>query len=156
MRGTLNMDIFDQQKYIFGSLFLLANKMQVVGDQHLGKEGMTTKQWFLTVMVSQFGDNSRTLSEVAELMGSSRQNVKQLALKLEEKDFLRLEKDEQDARAVRLKLTEKSKAFWEKRRNQDNQFIRELFQDLSKDEIDILQNCLDKLFANIIEIGKAL
>jgi len=38
-------------------------------------------------------------------MGSSRQNVKQLALKLEENDYLKIEKDENDARVIRLKLT---------------------------------------------------
>jgi Transcriptional regulators len=87
--------------------FFWSNKFQVIGDQYLGREGITTKQWFLTAMISQFGDKAPTLSEVGELMGSSRQNVKQLALKLEEKGFLTIEKDEQDSRALRLRLTEK-------------------------------------------------
>lgn len=150
------MDILDKQKFIFGSLFLIANKLQVVGDQYLGKDDMTVKQWFLTVMVAQFGDHSPTLSEVAELMGSSRQNVKQLALKLEEKDFLKLEKDEQDARALRLKLTEKCRVFWEKRQNQDDQFIRELFKDFKEEEIDIMCNSFNKLIGKIEEIAKTL
>lgn len=150
------MDIADKQKFIFGNLFLLANKLQVIGDQYLGKEGMTTKQWFLTVMISQFGDTPPTLSEVAELMGSSRQNVKQLALKLEEKELLKIEKDEKDARALRLSLTEKSKLFWEKRQNQDDQFVRELFTDFSNAEIDSVYNSFNKLADNIEKIGKSL
>lgn len=148
------MDILDKQKFIFGSLFLLANKLQVIGDKYMGRDNMTTKQWFLTVMISQFGDNPPTLSEVADLMGSSRQNVKQLALKLEEKDFLKIEKDEQDARALRLKLTEKSKVFWEKREEQDNQFVRDLFKDFSQEEIDIMYGGFNKLFEKIEQIGK--
>lgn len=150
------MDIADKQKFIFGNLFLLANKLQVIGDQYLGKEGMTTKQWFLTVMISQFGDTPPTLSEVAELMGSSRQNVKQLALKLEEKELLKIEKDEKDARALRLSLTEKSKLFWEKRQNQDDQFVRELLTDFSNAEIDSVYNSFNKLADNIEKIGKSL
>lgn len=149
------MNIADKQKFIFGSLFLLANKLQVIGDHYLGEEGMTTKQWFLTVMISQFGDTPPTLSEVAELMGSSRQNVKQLALKLEEKEFLKIEKDEKDARALRLKLTEKCRLFWEKRQNQDEQFVRELFNGFSSEEIDAVYNGLGKLFSKIEEIGKS-
>jgi len=143
------MDILDKQKFIFGSLFLLSNKLQVIGDQYLGKDDMTTKQWFLTAMISQFRDNPPTLSEVAELMGSSRQNVKQLALKLEEKGFLRIEKDEQDARAVRLKLTEKSRTFWEKRQSRDEWFLRDLFEDFSEQEIDVIYSGFNKLFKKI-------
>jgi DNA-binding MarR family transcriptional regulator len=115
---------------------------------------MTTKQWFLTVMISQFRDHPPTLGEVAALMGSSRQNVKQLALKLEEKEFLRIEKDEQDARALRLKLTEKSQAFWEKRENQDNQFIMDLFGSLNEEEINTLANCFGKLTEKIEKMGE--
>lgn len=149
------MDTLEKQKYIFGSLFLLANKLQVVGDQYLGKDDMTTKQWFLTVMLSQFGDNPPTLTELSELMGSSRQNVKQLALKLEEKDFLKIEKDEQDARAFRLKLSEKSRTFWEVRQEQDDQYIKDLFADLSEDEINIISGCFRKLHQKIEKMGKS-
>lgn len=143
------MDSIEKEQFVFGSLFLIANKLQVIGDQYLGQDGMTTKQWFLTVMISQFGENAPTLSEVAELMGSSRQNVKQLALKLEEKDFLRIEKDEQDARAVRLKLTEKSRRFWEGRLSKDNQFLIDLFSDFDEGELDNLCNSFNKLFNKI-------
>lgn len=129
------MDTIEMQKYIFGSIFLIANRLQVLGDQYLSVDDLTTKQWFLNVMIAQFGENSPTLSEVAELVGNSRQNVKQLALKLEEKGFLDIQKDEQDARAVRLRLTEKSREFWKMRRKQDNDYITRLFEDLSQEEL---------------------
>lgn len=142
------MEQLDRKKFIFGSLFLLANKLQAYGDQHLGPD-MTTKQWLLTVMISQFQDHAPTLSEVAELMGSSRQNVKQLALKLEEKEFLRMEKDAADARATRLRLTPKSEAFWEQRQEKDNGFVLNLFKDFSHEEIDVLFKGVQKLFKEI-------
>ncbi len=146
------MDTMDKQKYIFGNIFLIANRLQVLGDKYLERDGMTTKQWLLTVMISQFHDKSPTLSEVAELMGSSRQNVKQLALKLEEKGFLNIQKDKQDARALRLKLTEKSRTFWEERQNQDEKYLENLFKDFSKEEIDTIFKGFEKLFAKIEEM----
>ena len=149
------MNTLDKQKYIFGSIFLIANKLQVLGDQHLGKGGITTKQWLLTVMISQFHGKSPTLSEVAELMGSSRQNVKQLALKLEKKGFLNIQKDDKDARALRLKLTEKSRAFWEQRQKQDEQYVEELFKDFSIDEIDATFKGFGKLFEKIEQLEKS-
>ena len=148
------MDILNKQKFIFGSLFLLANKLQVIGDEYLGRDGMTTKQWFLTAMISQFGNNPPTLSEVAKLIGSSRQNVKQLALKLEEKDFLILEKDNEDARALRLRLTEKCRTFWENREGQDDRFVKDLFKDFSEEEINTVYNSFNKLFEKIENLEK--
>jgi len=147
------MNILENQKYIFGSIFLLANKLQVIGDKYMGTDGMTTKQWFLTAIISQFGENPPTLSEVADLMGSSRQNVKQLALKLQEKKFLKIEQDEQDARALRLKLTKISIDFWGKRENKDNQFIKDLFEDFSQEDIEIIAKGFKKFFEKIEKIG---
>jgi len=145
----IDMDLLEKEKFIFGSLFLIANRLQVIGDQYMGRDGMTTKQWFLTAMISQFGDNPPSLSEVAEIMGSSRQNVKQLALKLEEKEFLKIQKDEQDSRALRLVLTDKSREFWQEREEKDNQFVRNLFEGLSREEISIMSEGLRKLIKNI-------
>lgn len=150
------MDTMDKQKHIFGSIFLLANKLQVLGDQYLGRDDITTKQWFLHVMISQFGDSPPTLSAVAELMGNSRQNVKQLALKLEEKGFLTIQKDPQDARALRLKLTDKSQIFWEKRKKQDDEYIEDLFKDISAEEIDAIFKGFAKLFEKVEKLENAL
>lgn len=143
------MDILDRQKYIFGALFLLANKMQVMGDQYLGKQGMTTKQWLLTMMISQFGEYSPTLSEVSDMMGSSRQNVKQLAIKLQEKEFIKLERDQEDGRVLRLLLTAKCYEFWAKREEQDNLFIRKLFEAIGEEDLDAISRSFDKLFARL-------
>ncbi|KUO76955.1 MAG: transcriptional regulator [Clostridia bacterium BRH_c25] len=148
------MDAIDKQKYIFGSIFLLANRLQVVGDQYLGRDDITTKQWFLNVMISQFGDNPPTLSEVAELMGNSRQNVKQLALKLVEKGFLTIEKDGHDARALRLVLTDKSRRFWGKRQKQDDEYLEDLFRSFSLEEIDVMCKGFGKLFEKIKKLEK--
>lgn len=150
------MNIIDSQKQIFGGVFLIANKLQVIGDQYLVKDDMTMKQWLLTVIISQFQSKPPTLSEVSELIGSSRQNVKQLALKLEEKEFLSIEKDEEDARALRLKLTEKCEVFWEKRKEQDIDFIKNLFSDLSEEEITTVSKAFDSIFGKILELEKSL
>jgi MarR family transcriptional regulator, transcriptional regulator for hemolysin len=147
------MELIDMKKYIFATIFLIANKLQTIGDQFLG-EDMTTKQWLLTVVLSQTGDKPPTLSRVAGLMGISRQNVKQLALKLEEKEFVKIEKDEQDARILRLKLTEKSRVFWEERQEKDNQFVADLFMDFTEEEIDIVYSGIRKLIKKVISMEK--
>ncbi len=145
------MNTQDKQKHIFGGLFLLANKLQVKGDAFLAEDEMTTKQWFLIVMISQFKDTPPMLSEVANLMGSTRQNVKQLALKLEEKGFLVMEKDQNDSRILRLKLTEKNEEFWDKRQGKDNTFVEKLFQNFTPEEINVMYRGIEKLLDEVKE-----
>ena len=70
----------ENRKFIFASLFLLANKLQTVGDRW--DETITFKQWLLLIMIIQFKGSYPTLTETAELIGTSRQNMKQLVLKL--------------------------------------------------------------------------
>jgi len=139
------MNLLDKQKFIFGSIFLLANKLQVKGDSYFAEDEMTTKQWFLIVMVSQFGENPPMLTEVASMMGTTRQNVKQLALKLEEKGFLVIEKDAKDSRILRLKLTKKNQQFWENRDAKDSAFIQDLFKSMTNEEITVMQQAMKKL-----------
>lgn len=143
------MNRIEKEKYIYGSLFLVGNKLQVLGDNYLRSSGITTKQWLLTVMLAYNKDKNPTLTEMAEFIGSSRQNVKQLALKLEEKGFIRIEKDSKDSRILRLINTEKNQEFWESRNSEDIKFIIELFKTLTLDEIDSLVSSLDKLFSKI-------
>lgn len=125
-----------KQKQIFGGLFLLSNKLQVILDKSLAIHDMTAKQWFLTAVIEEFFDSPPTLSEVAKIIGSSRQNIKQIALKLEEKGFLSLEKDEKDKRAIRLRLTNKSHEFWTGLQDESNKFLEELFIDLNTEELN--------------------
>jgi len=152
MKDSNKQTLLKKKGFIFGNIFLLANKLQVVGDQYLEKDDLTTKQWFLIVAVMQFPETPPTLSEVAELFGSSRQNVKQLAIKLEKRDFLRIEKDERDARASRLILTEKCFSFWQQREKQDNQFITDIFSPLTEEEVGTMTDCFKKILREIDKI----
>ncbi|MGL5616433.1 MAG: MarR family winged helix-turn-helix transcriptional regulator [Sarcina sp.] len=133
---------------IFGSFFLIANKLQIIGDSFLGE--LTTKQWFTIAVISKFFvDYKPTLSEVASFTGTSRQNTKQIALKLYEKGFLNIEKDEKDSRALRLSLTEKVYEYSEKRGNKDTDFINSVFYDFSEEELKSMFIGLNKFINNI-------
>lgn len=138
--------LLKKQAFVFGNFFLIANKLQVISDKYLEKSGITTKQWFLIAAVQQFGSTPPTLSQVSEHMGSSRQNVKQLALKLEKNGFLHLH---QDSRAVRLVLTEACRSFWKERESVDQQFIEDLFWGMNAEEVDSLCKSMKKVLKRI-------
>jgi MarR family transcriptional regulator, transcriptional regulator for hemolysin len=139
----------EQQQYVFGSLFLLANKLQIKGDKFLSEDHITLRQWLLTVLILQCKDRHPTLGEVAKMMGTSHQNVKQLANKLMERGFLEIEKDKVDARVIRLKLTEKSFYFWLAKEKENDRFMANLFEDLSTEEVSVMARGFQKLLNKI-------
>lgn len=138
----------EPHKYVFGSVFSIANRLQAIGDSFLGD--ITTKQWFLLAIIGQFfKDIPPAISEIAEIMGTSRQNVKQIALKLEKKGFLSISKDEKDSRILRVKITEKCMNYFEQRYEKDERFLETIFQGFKPEELFQLANSLDKFYKNI-------
>ncbi|WP_069997219.1 MarR family winged helix-turn-helix transcriptional regulator [Cellulosilyticum sp. I15G10I2] len=146
------MDAPDKKEFIFGSIFLLANRLQVLGDRW--DSDITMKQWFLIVMIAQFKESPPTLSEVAEFMGSSRQNVKQLALKLQKRNFLCIEKDAKDSRALRLLLTEECQEFFLKRQEREQAFLAELYKGISETRLNEVYQGIYQLGENVFEMDE--
>jgi len=128
----------------FALLIDLGTKLQVLVDRNLAPSGFTTRQWFLCVVLEQAG-HGLGLGEAALRMGTSRQNAKQLALKLERKGHLRIERDPGDSRALRLSLTEACRAYWARRKDQDRGILETLFRSLTAEELESLHGALKRL-----------
>lgn len=127
---------FEQDtKELFGMIFMLAQRWQYIGDRELEASGITTKQWFLLVTLDAVFTNPPNLNELAFAMGSSRQNVKQIALNLQKRGFLEIYQDQEDKRVQRFRLTPKNKVFWDERTDRDRQFVGSLFGKLPASEI---------------------
>lgn len=150
------VDTVDDQHFIFGTLLILANKIDTVLSRELKDFDITSKQWFLSLVIDNLFDEDPTISEVAKEMGSSHQNVKQVALKLENKGMLRLEKDAKDGRSTRLKFTEKSSEVWSKTQIKGEGFTQGLFRGISEDELAGAKIALGKMLFNLnqMEDGK--
>ena len=99
------MKDLQKESFIFGSLFVLANRVQNLGDK--ADPVLSIKQWLLIAAISQCGSENPTISEIAKVIGSSRQNVKKMAALLEKIGFVRLQRDDNDARAIRVSPTER-------------------------------------------------
>lgn len=132
----------DYQKNIFAHIFKVSNALQVVLDRGLSEDGLTAKQLFLMIVISSFGEASPTFKEAADKGGTSYQNVKQLALKLEKQGFVEILADPKDARARRLVMTEKASAYWSRRDSGDIASMTTLFSGF---ELGELKNFMDYL-----------
>ncbi len=141
----------EKKTYIFGTIFTLSNKLQLLGDKIDAK--LTVKQWLFLAGVLRCDNDTPTLSEIAACIGSSRQNVKKLALILEKQGFVLMEKDVRDARALRIRLTDACKAHLKQREQAESRFIEELFYNYGAKELSLLSEGLKKLENNAKEMG---
>ncbi|QHQ61794.1 MarR family transcriptional regulator [Anaerocolumna sedimenticola] len=144
------MDSIDKKAYVFGSIFTLANRLQILGDK-LDKN-LTVKQWLLLAGLTKYTNEAPTLSEVAAQIGNSRQNIKKMALILEREGFLILKKDSQDARILRLELTCNCKEYLKKRENKEIKFIEELFTGFPADLLNGLYSGIEMLSNTVKEM----
>lgn len=132
----------EYQKNIFAHIFKVSNALQVVLDRGLSEDGLTAKQLFLMIVISSFEGVHPTYKEAADRGGSSYQNVKQLALKLEKQGYVNIIPDPNDGRARRLVMTEKAVTYWSKRDLGDLASMTTLFNGFDLEE---LKNFMDYL-----------
>ncbi len=148
------LDGYDNQHILFGLFFAFHNRLQAAGDAFYSE--ITAKQFFMLVCLSLFGEQPPTLNELSEVMGSSHQNVKQLALKLEKNGLITLCTDEQDRRKTRVLPTEELNAFQEKYYNREMEFMGKLFAGVSQEEIALTIKILLKMEENLKQIREEL
>jgi DNA-binding MarR family transcriptional regulator len=134
-----------------GSVFVVAQHLDRLGDVVLAPLGLTTKQWLLLAVVERaFGGRHPTLTEAAAVYGSSRQNVKAIAHGLEAAGYLRIVRDAADRRALRLVPTERVAVFatseWAAR---EAAFLAFAFGDLEPAEIARLADLLERWLAAV-------
>ncbi len=146
------MNWIDEKAHIFGGVFILANRLQTLGDKF--DENLTTKQWLLLVGILKNESDAPAISEVANFIGNSRQNVKKMAIILEKKGFITLEKDLVDARILRVRATDKCKIYLKQRESRELEFFGKLYGGFDKNMIQSLNNGITRLLENISELEK--
>jgi len=132
---------------LFGLLFAFMNRLQATGDKFY--EEITCKQFFLLACMNLYPDQAPTANEMAETMGCSRQNVKEILNSLCKKDLVVLVQDPNDKRKQRIHLTEKTKALSSKYAEKEKQFMELLYKDISDDEIRIVYKIISRMEENL-------
>lgn len=142
----------DHQRNIFAQVFKLSNILQVYLDNMLIEDQLTSKQMLLMIVIGSFGSSAPTFKEAAERSGSSYQNVKQLALKLEKNGYVSIIDDVQDKRAKRLLLTEQAMIYWNIREERDVASMEKLFQTFTLEELAQFDDYIIRLQEAIIKL----
>ena len=139
-----NCDTTHRMQAIFSSNFVLQNRMQTAGEKLQTKISM--KQWLLLAMTACCPE-PRTLTNIGNLMGCSRQNVKKLALALEKKGFVHLQLSNNNS--VLVELTEEVQRYTEEIGERQMKALSLLFSDFSEEEIEQLFFLYSKLYTGL-------
>lgn len=133
----------------FGYIFLLSRRFEYITDQILAKDELTTKQLLTLIAIEGGFETLPSISQVAEILSTTHQNVKKLALQLEKKGFVEIVKDERDRRRSLLKTTQKNREYWDSRASEHLRSIQGLFASLNQDEIRTFNRLLKKLLEGV-------
>ncbi|WP_455714178.1 MarR family winged helix-turn-helix transcriptional regulator [Anaerosporobacter sp.] len=138
----------DKQSYLFGALFVLANKLQKLGDEF--DDRITLKQWGVLRAIAEYEEDGATINMVATYTSSSGQNVKKMALILEKKGYITITTDSKDARYVRMYPTQGAKELFEERKNREMKFFEALYKDMDEGTLDGLYQGMRRWHENIL------
>lgn len=137
----------ENQQFIFGSIFLLANKLQLLGDKVTGE--ITLKQWFLLNIMHQMENQSPNYNDIAEAVGTSRQNISKMISMLENKGMVKLRPSKIDRRAICVILTQKCHDYFLSKENAGNQLLDKLFSVISSEDIEQTALILGNMLRNV-------
>ena len=138
----------------FGYLFLLSRRFEYITDQILKKDGLTTKQLLLLIAISRGFSEPPSVSQVADILSTGHQNIKQIANQLEKKGFIKLVRDENDRRKWIFTITNKNHEYWDSKAKEHTQAMFSLFQTLTPSEVDQFSKLVMKLVEGTDEAYK--
>ena len=136
----------------FGYLFLLSRRFEYITDRVLKEDGLTTKQLLVLIGIGSGFTEPPSVSQVAELLSTSHQNVKAMANNLEKMGFVKMVRDEKDKRKWLLTLTPKNQEYWESRFQKHSAAMLSLFESLTPSEVQQFQSLVQKLIEGTEEI----
>ena len=144
------MDNYDQPMFTaLVEISRLANTLQSVMD--MGMEDITSRQW-LPLMILGRSEGPLNLNQLAEKCGITRQSTKQLVDKLAEKELIALQKAEKDRRNISIVITEKGRNWGMVNLERNTHFVGELFEDISKEDIQTFAGVQQKLLLKLTDI----
>ena len=151
------MSYFDNikdQDFIFAALLLLANKLDTQLERTLSSHDITAKQWFtLLVLINAF-ESPPSIKDLAREMSTSHQNVKQIALKLEAKGLVKLEKDKRDQRVTKVLITDESQELFKNLEKDGKDFMNSFYEGIEAEDLKQGRKVLEKLMENLNKMGE--
>ena len=136
--------------FLLGQISAFENRYQAKADNFF--EEISWKQFFAIICINLCKE-SPTIKELAEIMGSSHQNVKQILNKLEDKGYVKTVLDVQDKRKQRITVTEKTIAFCEEHDKGSQIIVKKIFEGIDEKDIGTVIKTLLQMEKNLEDVN---
>ena len=135
--------------FLLGLLSAFENRFQAMADNAM--QEISWKQFFAIICINMCRE-APTLKELSDILGSSHQNVKQILLKLEKKNFIRFLTDESDRRKQRIVLTDDCRQFCEKNDEMSRSVMEKMFDGITEEDIAVTVRTIIGIEKNLCKI----
>lgn len=136
-------EILGDMHQAFSLLFIALNKIQVEADSQL--ENLTLRQLMLLIAIAHLEPSEATIVNIANTLGTSKQNVNRLVSNMVNVGYLYSKPSETDKRSVNISITEKGLLVMQKNAINSNRYFLNLFKSFTKNEIAAFRKALEKL-----------
>lgn len=150
------MKIPERMDYLlFGGTFLLANKLQLVGDNMV--EGLSSKQWFLMRNIQDLpAEPPPTITEIARVTDSTRQNTAKMLAAMEREGLITIEREAADRRSRRVRITETGFAHARQVTENGEAFLKRLFDGIAQEKLDVAGRVILQMIDNLYEMQEEI
>ena len=142
----VNFTGIESSYFLLGLLSAFENRFQAMADSTM-KE-ISWKQFFALICINMCKEKP-TVKKLAEIMGCSHQNTKQILLKLEKKGFVCITVDEKDKRKQRIELTDSCRVFCEKNDEMSKQIMGKMFQGITEEQLKVTIHTIIQIEDNL-------
>ncbi len=147
--GKVDFTGIESSYFLLGLLSAFENRFQAVADRTMKEISWT--QFFAIICINMCKEYP-TVKDLAEIMGSSHQNVKQILLKLEKKGFINISADKKDKRKQRIRLTEYCREFCTKNEEMTSDIIKKMFMGISQEQLQVTIQTIIQIEDHLKEI----
>ncbi|MDO1604703.1 MarR family transcriptional regulator [Lactobacillus sp. YT155] len=138
---------------IFSSFSILQNRLQTIFDKTDTK--ITSKQFLLLTMI-RYSKTALSYTELGKQIGTSRQNVKKLAILLEKNGFVKIDTASSKGNKVSINITEYAEEYFNKVYDEHTEILEKIFADYSNEEIDMFYQLMTKLYSGVEKVEEGL
>ena len=147
--SNINTENMGAPYYLIGLINRFNNSFQAAADNIF--EELSWKQIFFMNCVALF-EEAPTIKDMANLLGCSHQNAKQILAKLEKQCFVKVHQDFSDKRKQRIILTDKAMEFRRHYDEPSEQAMQLIFASISKEELLTAISVFTRLNKNVDEL----
>lgn len=137
--------ILHTMEQVFATLIATSNKVQMAGDTYCNP--LTSRQYMTVLAILHLPEDETTFVNIANKLGTSKQNVTQIVNSLQKKEFVTIAPSPKDKRAINVRVTQAGLDTMVKcAKNVTVDYMADIFKGFTQQELDVLWKLLLKLY----------